>query len=332
MNPLPEVFQLAVTEFRPQCLTQRPNREWVTDAKELLESNKPQYPNGVVEPQATFNVSRLTELLHLTHTPLRKQLYKLFEHPDFHQVPGESMSEERARVMRMWARVASLGVIHNSISARTVEGLARYDAVIESCGLVSHSLDIKFSVHYGLFGATLAMMGDDSQARKWVPKVERCEMLGCFALTELGHGSNVRGIQTVAEYDVGKKQFILHTPFEDAQKYWIGGAAISARWTIAFAQLYVNGTCHGIHPFLVRIRHDNGTPAQGVHLADCGHKCGMNGVDNGRIWFDHVPVPHDQMLRRFSQVSLDGVYTSRFKSADERFGLSLASLSGGRVR
>lgn len=332
MTTAPAVFQIAAKEFDSFVPTPKPNRQWVADAEELLQKPRGSYPEGVITARPAFNVGRMTELLHLTDTPIRNRLFELFKHSDFHPVPGETFREERARVMRMWGHVRSLGLFENSISSHTPEGRARYDALIEACGLVSHSLDIKMSVHYGLFGATVGLMGDEQQAKEWLPKIERCEMLGCFALTELGHGSNARGIQTIAEYDVKSQQFVIHTPCEEAQKYWIGGASITARWTTAFAQLYVNGVCHGIHPFLVRIRNENGTLARGVFLADCGHKCGMNGVDNGRIWFDHVRVPHHYMLRKFSQVSLAGVYSSKFKSADERFGASLASLSGGRIR
>ena len=256
----------------------------------------------------------------------------MFKHTDFLPRHGETLEQERARTVHMWKRVADMGHLENSISAGTPEGRGRYEAIIESVGMVNHSLDIKMSVHYGLFGATVSLMGDEEQARLWVPMIERCEMLGCFALTELGHGSNARAIQTEAVYDPTRQEFVIHTPCEEAQKYWIGGAYKSARWTVCFAQLKVGDKWHGIHPFLVRIREDDGRVSGGVTLADCGYKCGLNGVDNGRIWFDHVRVPWKHMLRRHSQVSRDGVYSSRFKSADERFGASLASLSGGRIR
>lgn len=329
---LPAVFLQAAKEFDPTKLAPIPNRQWVKDASAQYGKKSSQNASGLVTGQAPFDVQRLTGLLYMTHVDLRYRLYELFKHPDFHPHPGETMAQERARVMRMWSHVCSLGLIENSLSRGTPEGRARYDAVIESCGMVSHALDIKMSVHYGLFGATLGMLGDDKQRNEWMPKVERCEMLGCFALTELGHGSNARGVQTTATYDASSSEFVINTPSDFAQKYWIGGAAISARWTVVFAQLYLNDTCYGIHVFLVRIRYDNGTLVRGVTLADCGHKLGMNGVDNGRMWFDNVRIPHEHMLRRLSQVSKDGVFTSRIKSGDERFGASMSLLSGGRVR
>lgn len=326
---IPSIFVVGESEFdKPDPPL---NRQWVSDAERAL-ANGVRPPPPIVPPHAAFDVSKLTSLLTCSHLALRRRLYEVFKHPDFHFRPGESLAEERARTMRMWRHVYDQHLLENSISAGTSEGRARYDAVIDSCGLVSHSLDIKMSVHYGLFGATVMLMGDDEQARCWVPQIERCELPGCFSLTELGHGSNTRGIETVATYDVSTRQFVIHTPTESAQKYWIGGAGTSARWTVAFAQLVVRGEHHGIHPFFMRIRQEDGTPVEGVQIADCGHKLGMNGVDNGRLWFTHVRVPHEALLRKHSQVSLDGVYTTKFKSADERFGASLTSLSGGRIR
>ena len=278
-----------------------------------------------------FDKHKMQRLIEYSCHDIRAQLYELFKEPVFQLHYGETLAQERERCVARWQRISSLGIMKNTISSGTAEGRARYDAVMETCGILDHSLDIKMGVHYGLFGATVAMMGSDEQAKEWLPKIEDCTVLGCFSLSELGHGSNARGILTEARYNPSKQSFTIHTPSEDAQKYWIGGAYQTARWTAAFAQLYIGEKCFGIHPFLVRIRNDDGSPVKGITLADCGHKCGLNGVDNGRIWFEHVEIPRTQLLCKYNRVEPDGTYKSKFKTADERFGAAMGSLSGGRV-
>lgn len=326
-----QIFDRAAAEFSPLPLKPVPpnHRKWITDAE---RSPQNPYPPGVVSATSPFCLSAMRRILDHNEIDIRDRLYQAFKHPDFHIHYGLTINEERAQVISMWKHLWSLGVLDGTISRDAPEARRQYDAVMETCGMISHSLNIKMGVHYGLFGGTVRLLGDDQQSKKWMPLIDNLQMLGCFALTELGHGSNARLVETVAEYHVPSRSFVLNTPSQSAQKYWIGGAFRSARWTVCFAQLIVAGVSHGIHQLLVRIRNDDGTSVKGITLGDCGHKCGLNGVDNGRIWFDKVSVPLDHLLRRYSQVSPNGVYSSKIKSPDERFGVSMAALSGGRVR
>ena len=86
-------------------------------------------------------------------------------------------------------------------------------------------------------------------------------------------------------------------------KFWIGAAANVANMAVIWAQLYIEGKCYGVHAFIVPIR-DQVTykPLPGVLLGDCGHKSGMNGVDNGFMIFDKVRIPKDNLLDRISGV------------------------------
>lgn len=50
-------------------------------------------------------------------------------------------------------------------------------------------------------------------------------MVGSYAQTELGHGSNVAGLETTATYDKDTDEFIIHTPTFKAAKFWPGNLA-----------------------------------------------------------------------------------------------------------
>ncbi len=58
---------------------------------------------------------------------------------------------------------------------------------------------------------------------------------------------------------------------------------------------------------------------------------GLNGVDNGRLWFEHVRIPRQNLLNRFADVGADGVYTSPIPGESRRFFTMLSALAGGRA-
>jgi len=123
---------------------------------------------------------------------------------------------------------------------------------------------------------------------------------------------------------------VVTTPDDDARKDYIGGAALHAELAVVFAQLEVGGERHGVHALVVPIRVD-GRPAPGVRIEDCGAKLGLEGVDNGRLWFDGVRVPRANLLDRFADIDDDGRYRSSIENPDRRFFTMLGTLVQGRV-
>ena len=208
----------------------------------------------------------------------------------------------------------------------------RYMTVMEMCSYHGCTLATKAGVNFGLFGGSVIALGTKAHHDYFVPRLQDTSVLGCFALTELGHGSNARGIETTATYHPQSKSFILHTPTETAQKIYIGGLATHANHAVVFAQLTVGTSHHGVHAFLLRIRSDDGkTVTEGVRIKDCGVKNGLNGVDNGRMWLDHVHVPRSALLNKYGDVSEDGVYSSPISSKTKRFTVMISALVSGRI-
>lgn len=79
---------------------------------------------------------------------------------------------------------------------------------------------------------------------------------------------------------------------------------MDATWAVVFAQTFVNNKNEGVHAILVRIREPDShrTVSKGVTIQDMGVKMGCNGVDNGKLFFDHVRVPAENLLNRYSDV------------------------------
>src|SRR5439155_1083343 len=125
--------------------------------------------------------------------------------------------------------------------------------------------------------------------------------------------------------------FVIHTPDADARKDYIGNVARDGRMAAVFAQLITGGEGRGVHVFLVPLRDERGRPCPGVRIEDCGLKGGLNGVDNGRLWFDQVRAPRDALLDRFGTVARDGAYSSPIANETRRFFTMLGTLVSGRV-
>ncbi|GAA3050655.1 acyl-CoA dehydrogenase [Pseudonocardia yunnanensis] len=193
------------------------------------------------------------------------------------------------------------------------------------------SLLVKAGVQWGLFGGAVQVLGTSRHHDKHLRAIMDGELLGCFAMTETGHGSDVQHLRTTATYDPAAQEFEIHTPDAGARKDYIGNAARDGRMAVVFAQLITGGTSHGVHALLVPIRAEDGTPMPGVTIGDCGRKAGLNGVDNGRLSFDHVRVPRENLLNHFADVAEDGTYSSPIESSSRRFFTMLGTLVRGRI-
>ncbi|KAG0238660.1 Acyl-coenzyme A oxidase (Acyl-CoA oxidase) [Actinomortierella wolfii] len=169
---------------------------------------------------------------------------------------------------------------------------------------------IPVHLHESMFLPVLRSQASDEQLQKWLPHAENYHYIGCYAQTELGHGSNLSNLETTATLDIERDQWIIHSPTPSSAKFWIGTMGKMANHAIVQAKLIINGKDYGAHPFLVPIRslHDH-TLLPGVVIKDQGPKQGAISMDNGYARFDNVRIPRENMLMRFSKVSREGVYS-----------------------
>lgn len=193
------------------------------------------------------------------------------------------------------------------------------------------SLLVKAGVQWGLFGGAVQVLGTERHHEQYLRKIIDGELLGCFAMTETGHGSDVQHLHTTATYDREAGEFVVHTPYPQARKEYIGNAARDGRMAVVFAQLITGDEKPGVHAFLVPLRDSDGRALPGVQIGDDGRKAGLNGVDNGRLAFDHVRIPRENLLNRFADVAPDGTYSSSIENETARFFSMLGTLVRGRI-
>lgn len=280
-----------------------------------------------------FDVARLSALLAGEQAETRRAVLRTLSRPEFAPVAEETTAEARERVLRLARELAAAGF--GAIGYPREHGgggdLGKFVAAFETLAFGDLSLLVKFGVQFGLFGGSVRMLGTEKHHARYLGPIGRLELPGCFAMSESAHGSNVAALETQAVYDPDTREFVVHTPHPEARKDWIGNAACHARMATVFVQLWVGGVAHGVHALLVPIRDERGEPCRGVTLEDCGRKMGLHGVDNGRISFDRVRVPRENLLDRFASVSESGEYDSPIASPSKRFFTMLGALVAGRV-
>ncbi|WP_300015278.1 acyl-CoA dehydrogenase [Pseudonocardia sp.] len=265
---------------------------------------------------------------------VRAQLGQLRLSPD----PDASIEQYRAEVAEAVAALAASGRPRQGFDP-AYGGGGDVGGVVAAFQMLGHgdlSLLVKAGVQWGLFGGALQALGTERHHERHLRDMMDGTLLGCFAMTETGHGSDVQHLRTTATYDADAHEFVIDTPEPGARKDYIGGAARDARMAVVFAQLVTAGPdevarTHGVHAFLVPIRSDDGAAQPGVTITDCGVKAGLNGVDNGRLVFDRVRVPREALLNRYGDVAPDGTYSSPIDNETRRFFTMLGTLVRGRI-
>ncbi|MEU2093504.1 acyl-CoA dehydrogenase family protein [Nocardia beijingensis] len=263
---------------------------------------------------------------------VRDEARTLLAGEEFTADPYLDYKAARARVLEQMKAISTMGFADRGFR-RENGGTSEPGAAVVGLEMLAYadlSLWVKSGVQWGLFGGAVENLGTERH-REYIERLISLDLLGCFAMTESGHGSDVANLETTATYDPETEEFVVHSPTPSARKDYIGGAAEHARMAAVFAQLITRGENKGVHCLLVPIRDENGADLPGVTTYDDGLKGGLPGVDNGRIVFDHVRVPRENLLNRYADVAPDGTYSSEIENPSRRFFTTLGTLVRGRV-
>ncbi|XP_043479794.1 peroxisomal acyl-coenzyme A oxidase 3-like isoform X2 [Leptopilina heterotoma] len=289
-----------------------------------LIQDLPKGPLDVYRKQASFNWKSLKfNLFGEDLLKFQDNLYNYIKKtPAFHKMEKAlTLDETRQRCYEQFNLL-----VRDNVANVEPKGWFNYLFSYDS------ALGILIGLNQGMIQNTIMNLGTERHAEILNNLLEG-KYTCCFSLTEIGHGTNAKGIETTAKYNPQLESFIFHSPGFQSAKCWSASLGKAATHALIYAQLITaDNKNHGLYPFLIQIRDEKTfLPMPGVTVGDMGAKIGLNGIDNGFLIFNHFPVPRASLLNKNIDVTKDGQFVSKMKDKKKLFGASVGVLSGGRL-
>ncbi len=332
--PLSTFSQKIVCHYNTEC----PFNDYLKDI-ELNLGIQPNHYNHLFDVEVVherssgyFEPKALDNILKAEYSKEIDTFRETLEDPLFHWEVYRDKEKFRPKVLLQLKHLAKkgYGAMAYPKEYGGIGDINTYAAIFENLMFADGSLAVKFGVQFGLFGGSIQKLGTKYHHDRYLTQTAKGELLGCFAMTETGHGSNVRGVKTTATYESETDTIVINTPGANDNKEYIGNA-LHATMATVFAQLIVNGKNEGVHAVLVPLRDQEHQLLEGITVEDNGYKLGLNGVDNGKIWFKQVRVPRENLLNKYGEITDEGTYHSSIKNPNKRFFTMLGTLVGGRI-
>jgi hypothetical protein len=157
-----------------------------------------------------------------------------------------------------------------------------YITIIDELSQIDSSIGLSLAAHNSLCTGHILQFGNESQKKKWLPKLASAEWIGAWGLTEHNTGSDAGGMDTTAvkngnEWVLnGSKNFITHAKSGDI--------------AVVVVRTGEKGDSHGMSSFVV----EKGTT--GFSSGKKEDKLGMRASETAELIFDQCRIPEENLL------------------------------------
>jgi hypothetical protein len=166
-----------------------------------------------------------------------------------------------------------------------------YALVVEELARADGSIGIIVASHTSLCANHIYTAGTEEQRLRYLVPLARGAKLGAWGLTEPNAGSDASGTQTTAVLD--GDEWVLN-----GAKIFITQGSVADIYVI-MAATDREKKQHGISAFIVE------RDTRGFSAIPMKNKLGVRGSDTAQLTFDHVRLPHENLLGQLNQGFVD---------------------------
>ena len=235
-------------------------------------------------------------------------------------VPRATRHDREAKIdPDVLAKLAELGMFGLTVPEQyggSALGNLALSLVLEELNRGCASTGVTVSVHNSLVCSPIAKYGSPEQKETWLPKLASGEILGAYALTEPGSGSDAAALETRAVRD--GDEWVL-----DGTKIWVTSGSM-AGVVIVYARTNLDvSKAKGISAFLVPI------DAPGLLVGKHEKKVGIRGSPAVELLFEGCRIPAANVLGELERgfpIALDTLDGGRIGIAAQAVGIGTACL------
>ncbi|CAH4028508.1 glutaryl-CoA dehydrogenase, mitochondrial [Pieris brassicae] len=184
----------------------------------------------------------------------------------------------------IYKEMGELGILGCTINGYECAGVSNvtYGLITKELDGVDSSYRSAMSVQSSLAMGAIYMYGSEEQKQKYLPRMAKGELVGCFGLTEPNFGSDAGGMVTKAKYDSKTKTYIL-----SGSKTWITNSPIADILII-----WAKNEEEKVRGFVV----ERAQVKKGLDTPKINGKFSLRASATGMILLDEVAIPEENLL------------------------------------
>ena len=242
---------------------------------------------------------------------LQQEMYRKFAETEIKPI-AEEMDETEVYDQELLAKMHKYGLMGIPYS-REFGGVGgdylSYALCMEEVSKINGSTGITISVHTSLCCSCIDGFGTKEQKEKFLRPLIDGSKTGCYGLTEPNAGSDAAGQQTQAVYDEATDEYIIN-----GGKIFTTNSGF-ADLCVVFALTDKSLGTKGISAFVVPLKNEDGSRAEGVTVSDNIRRMGIRAASNCEVSYENVRVPAANRLGKEGQ----------------GFKIAMKALDGGRI-